>query len=458
MKYPEQESSLLEFKKEIPKNDQIIKTVIAFCNHKGGRLIVGVDNNGTIVGIDESRVQEMLEYVEKSIYDASHPAIIPLVYTQNIGDKILLIIEVFPGSTKPYFVKADGAARGVYVRLGRSTLRATQETIQELSWQASGRSLDQMPVYQASLQDFDEKKIHQFFVTKRVSTKALGKLETLLSDYHFATREQTRLYPTVAGMLLFGVHPQHFLPQAYTVCTHFSGTTLDHTQVLSTKDFTGTLIDQYNEAYDFVMSKMASSYVIKGPRRYDTIEIPQEAVREVIINAFAHRNYHLAAPIKIAIFKDRIEVFSPGSFAGPLTQHNLLMGLSFIRNDVICKVFKEIGIIEAFGIGFTTLFERYRARNLPTPEVIEGENFVKCILPRPDTTKKRAVLEVDLAQENILKLFNHATEITINDLMNTLNLARATAGRRLKELVDQKVLKKVGRGRTTRYVRIQKTV
>ncbi len=468
MKYSQQESTILEFKRELPQNEQIIKTIIGFCNHKGGRLVIGVDNDGTIIGVDSDKIQGVLEYVEKSVYEATHPAIIPLVYTQTIGEKLLLIIEVFPGNNKPYFLKSEGASKGVYIRIGRSTMRADPETIQELSWQSRGLPSDQIPVFQAGVQDLDEQKIRDFFHYKRVPVKSIpakstGALDKLLLNYHFAAHEQARLYPTVAGILLFGKNPQHFFPQAYIVCTHFSAPSIANSKTLATRDFSGTIIEQVEAAFDFVLQRLSRSSVVKGLRRVETLEIPEKAFREVLINTIAHRNYHLSSPIKIALFPDRIEVYSPGDFPGPLTPQNLLMGLSFIRNDAICKTLKEMGIIEAFGTGFTTLFESYHAYGLPKPDVIEGENYVKCILPREQitmrsvspkrsTVEKRNDREKCDAIESILKLFHTATEITINDIIERLYLTRATAGRRLNELAAKKIIKKIGSGRSTRYI------
>src|SRR5476649_2083811 len=124
MKYPGNESSILEFKRTLPENDQIIKTVIGFCNRNGGKLIIGVDSDGTIVGMSEEEIQKVMEYVNKSIFEASAPPIIAGAHSQRIGDKTLLIIEVSAGMNKPYYRKSEGLDRGTYVRLGRSTVRA----------------------------------------------------------------------------------------------------------------------------------------------------------------------------------------------------------------------------------------------------------------------------------------------------------------------------------------------
>ena len=140
MKYPAEESSKLEFKKTIPDNHQIIKTIIGFCNQKGGQLIIGVDANGTIIGIPNEEVQRTMEYVNQSIFEAASPPILPLVYIQSIADKTILIIEVSSGMNKPYYRKSEGLNKGTYIRLGRSTLRATTDIIEELNTDFHGNN------------------------------------------------------------------------------------------------------------------------------------------------------------------------------------------------------------------------------------------------------------------------------------------------------------------------------
>src|SRR3972149_7279840 len=162
MNFGEQESSILELKRELPKNDQIIKTIVGFCNHEGGRLVVGVEKNGIVIGIDDVLINQMQEYLEKSIYEATAPLIIPRVYVQRFGEKAVLIIEVSSGMNTPYFVKSEGLEKGTYIRLGRSTVRANADFIEELKWKSKGRGYDTLLVYHASLDDIDLKKVQDF--------------------------------------------------------------------------------------------------------------------------------------------------------------------------------------------------------------------------------------------------------------------------------------------------------
>lgn len=157
MKYPDLESSILEFKQELPKNEQIIKTIVGFCNQNGGKIVVGVNNAREVVGINEEEIQKSMEYLDKTIFQASNPPILPLIYSQNMGDKNLLLIEVSKGMNKPYYIKSEGLEKGVYVRLGRNTLRANADLIEELKWQSRGISFDLLPVYHSKREDLDLK-------------------------------------------------------------------------------------------------------------------------------------------------------------------------------------------------------------------------------------------------------------------------------------------------------------
>ena len=451
MKYPGLESSTLEFKRTLPENDQIIKTVIGFCNRNGGKLIIGVEPDGTIIGLSEEEIQKIMEYANKSIYEASSPPIVAGVYSQRIGDKTLLIIEASSGMNKPYYRKSEGLDRGTYIRLGRSTVRATADMIEELKWQSKGRTFDMLPVYHGKEEDLDKTRILEF-LRSRKSSKVKIISNEILSSYNLIIEEHSSIYPTVGGILLFGKEPQKFFFEAMIICTHFSG--INGRKAIASTDCTGTLFEQFDRAYDFILSRLNRSFSIEGPKRQERLEIPESAIREILLNALVHRNYHINAPTKIAIYDNRIEIFSPGVFPGPLDTQNLKMGLTYIRNNIICKIFREAGYIEKLGSGFITLFESYEKRHLYPPEVIEGENFIKCILPRKSFPAK-PYKEKDETQK-ILALFEISEEITISDVMRTLKLSRPTAGRRLAQLTQKGLIEQIGQSKATRYRKTQK--
>lgn len=446
MKYPEVESSILELKRDLPKNDQIVKTIIGFSNQSGGKLVVGVADDGTIVGIPDKEAACAIEYLSHSIYMASTPSILPDVYTQTVEGKTLLIIEVSSGSNKPYFRKQEGVEKGTYIRLGRSTVRATIDLIDELKWQAHGKSFDCMPVYRTSEDDLDHKKIEEFLEKRKDRDSKKVTKDTLFS-YYLITQEHTHLYATTAGILLFGKRPQHFFSEAMIICSHFKG--IEGREAIASIDCTGTLFEQFESAYEFILSRLSKSFVIRGPRREERLEIPAEAIREALLNLIVHRNYHYSSPSKIAIYRDRIEFFSPGIFSNPTIVNNLQSGFSYIRNIAICKVFREANYIEKIGSGFIAIFKSYKEWGLKIPSVIEGEGFVKCILPRVEAD----VEEVDELRP-IMDLFETMSEINISNVMGHLQLTRPTAGRKLNALVKKGLIQKKGKGRGSSYTKV----
>lgn len=453
MKFNERESANLEFKAEIPKNNQIIKTIVGFCNQYGGKLILGIDNSGRVIGLNEDAIEQAREYLEKSIFEATAPSILPLVYTQLLGDKLVLVIEVSAGMNKPYYIRSEGLDRGVYVRLGRSTIRATPDMIEELRWQSRGRDFDKMAVYNASEEDLDKKAVTEFLAERKSTRKVKLSVEPALLAYNLLTIEHAQKYPTTAGLLLFGKEPQQFFDYAIILCAHFSGIT--GREAIASKDCIGRLIDQYYSAYEFILNTLHKSFTIRGKIRSEQLEIPEIAIREVLINAIVHRNYHIRSPIKIAIYENRIEIYSPGIFPGPMAQYGLLSGTTFWRNTVICKVFRELGLIELMGSGFIELFRSYKERGLDAPKVIEGEGFIKCILPRP-SMRRMQKLSIRSHQDEvryceILDLFQNATALSISDIIHATTLSRTTTGRRLAELIRKGTLRKTGQGRGTRY-------
>ena len=183
--------------------------------------------------------------------------------------------------------------------------------------------------------------------------------------------------------------------------------------------------------------------------REEKLEIPEVAFREALLNILIHRNYHLPAPSKIFIYDDRLEFFSPGNFWGPIKSDQLLKGITYLRNPAICKVFREMGLVEKMGTGFIQIFQSYEKWGLPKPQIIEGENFVKCILPRPYHQKVLGPQEPD-----ILSMFYAQDEITIHDVMSKYSVSRATAQRWLQSLMDQHKITRIGKTRNVRYHRI----
>ena len=223
-----------------------------------------MDNSGEIVGIDDELAQNLLESLEKTIYESCCPPILPRIYTQRFGEKVVLNIEVSSGMAKPYYKKSDGEQKGTFIRLGRSTLKATADIIEELKWQSKGIDYEALPNFQADEEDIDIKKIQDFLELRKSHGEELVT-HSLLLGYKIAYNHHSKLYPTHAGLLLFGSDSQKYYSEAMIICTHFRG--VKGRDVIATIDCSGTVFDQFRQSFAFITSRLEKSFqIVKAMR------------------------------------------------------------------------------------------------------------------------------------------------------------------------------------------------
>lgn len=452
MKFDGLESATLEFKREKPTKQQIVNTVIGFCNFCGGRIVIGVADDGTVIGIDEELAVEMRESLHRSIINSCTPIIIPSIYLQRLGEKTVLVIEVSSGMTKPYFRTDEGLVHGTYLRLGPETVKATGELVRELQWEAQGHFLDEMPLHRASIEDLDIELFKKYLIERGYIVEGVHFNE-LLIQYGLVTEEHRHSYPSVGGILLFGKRPQQLLPEAYIICSQFRG--IGGRDVIASQDCTGTLFQQLNQTFSFVESRLNKEYTIRDLQRSEQLEVPLLALREAIINAVLHRNYLIAGPSKIAIFEDRLEIYSPGNFPRPIPTNQLECGISVARNRVVSQFFRQAKLIERIGSGWTTIFSAYRQWGLPPPSVIEGTGFVKVVFPRPSPkVGGSSYKETESAHpfKEVLLLMKRNGQLSAKELMRHLQISRQTASRLLSRLLKENMITRVGRGKATHYL------
>lgn len=445
MLYPDRESEVLELKSALPEKGQIIKTILAFCNHFGGKLVLGVNDDRSIKGVDESNVENLIASLSQSIYQSCTPIILPSIYTRRMDDKLLVVIEVSSGMNKPYCVTALGRNKGVFIRSGSNTVLASVDTIQELTWKNKGFSADEMPIYAAGIDQVDQEKFTRFLKTHRHAHQPKN-IESQLKNYKIIYEEHQRIYPTLGGNLLFGQHPEKYAPEAFIILSHFAGT--EGRRALATVDATGSLFEQVDTAIAFILSRLNQSFKIEDTQRKTELEMPEVAIREALVNAIVHRDYYMPGPIKVAIYDNRIELFSPGGFPGPMRDDQLEEGLTFIRNHVIARVFREAGYVEKLGSGFLTIFNTYRKAKLTDPVVISGSGYIKCILPR---TPKIPAKKMHDFEEQIMKLLSYDHQIQVAQIIEKTGLSRQSVARKLAHLVQAGMLERSGKGRAVRY-------
>lgn len=357
------EGKTLEFKRDISSPRNIIRTLVAFANSAGGRLIIGIDDETrTVIDIGDPFEEE--ERICNLIADNIIPRIVPNIELLSSDDSTLLSVEVYPSGLRPHWVKKEGPEDGVYVRLGSTNRKADRDLIAELKRISAGTSFDEQALPDRSENDLDFNGAASCFSGHRdLKRKDLESLRLV-------TRHQGRVVPTIGGMLLFGKDREAVFPDAWIQCGRFVGK--DKTRIFDHVDIHEHLPVAVERVMDFLMKHAMRGADLSELKRKDVWSIPLTILREAVVNAVVHTDYsQRGAPIRIAFFDDRIEVENPGILLPGLTIEDMLKGVSKIRNHVIARVFRELGLIEQWGSGVQRMFNEAEHLGLPRPEIVE---------------------------------------------------------------------------------------
>ncbi|MEA1967617.1 MAG: putative DNA binding domain-containing protein [Thermodesulfobacteriota bacterium] len=342
------ESRRLEFKESFPKGDAVAKTIIAFANGAGGQLVFGVkDSPRKIIGIPDDELFVLEEKISSHLFDLCAPTIIPEIYIQSAEGKNLLIVEIFPGSQKPYFLKSKGKNKGTYIRVGSSNRKASFEIIEELERQKRKISFDSVIVYEK----FDIDKSLESFIKFFKEKSGLDMDHEHIKNSGLIVCEQDVQFPAAAAILLSDSQlKQRLFPYAKIECARFKG---NNTNVfLDQATIEGPVFSSSDLCMDFIKRNISLSSVIKDVYREDTWEYPVAAVREAVNNAVVHRDYSLiGSDIKVAVFDNMLEITSPGPLPDTMPIEKLGSGRSEIRNRVLAPIFKKLKLIESWGTG-----------------------------------------------------------------------------------------------------------
>lgn len=358
-----QEGKTLEFKRDFSSPQNIMKTLTAFANTAGGIMLVGVDDNRTVIGLPGNPLDEE-ERLSSMIADSISPNLIPNIELIPYEKLTILAVEVFPSQLRPHYLKQKGEQQGVFVRLGSSNRQADVPLIEELKRSVSGKGFDELPLLDAEAADIDFQALTETFETVRSLTKNdMEKLRLLF-------RVQDKLVPTVGGMLLFGKRRDYFFPDAWIQCGRFIGT--KKIDIFDHLDINVPLPRAVDEIMLFLKKHAMRGADFSEIRRKDVWSIPLTILREAVINAIVHADYsQRGAPIRIVFLDDRIEIENPGILLPGLTIEDMKQGMSKIRNQVIARIFRELDLIEQWGTGVQKIFKEALELGLPEPDIKE---------------------------------------------------------------------------------------
>ncbi|MBR5163891.1 MAG: putative DNA binding domain-containing protein, partial [Schwartzia sp.] len=347
------ESESIEYKVAEPDNrDKYLKTVVAFANGRGGRIVFGVaDDTREVVGIPQDEVFGTMDAITNTIQDSCEPKIIPRCSMTTIDGKTLIVVEILPGMQPPYYIKRQGPSRGVYIRVGGTTRPAETYQTQEMILSGSNRSFDQQPTaspisedeasaFCARLYAYAEKMRESDVQLQMIPLKKLTSSQ-LIAWKLLAEGGNGQLVPTNGYLLLDGKHSDDF-DEAYIQCAVFKGKT--RSIFITHREFHGPLYEQIENAYNFVLQYIEIIPEIRGIVRQDFYEMPTKSIRESIVNAVCHRSYLNPGQIQVALFDDRLEITSPGTLTSDMTIEKMKRGISVPRNKAISEAFKYMGI------------------------------------------------------------------------------------------------------------------
>ena len=362
------ESKTLEFKRDLSSPRNLLKTLVAFANSAGGKLVVGVDDDRRVVGVADPLDAE--ERLCNLIADSISPRLIPNVEIASIGEHVVLVVDVFLSSARPHYLISQGADQGVYVRLGSSSRQADTAWVAEMRRTAEGIVFDETPMPEAGRDDLDLVAAQRCFGTgRKLDDQALITLKLL-------RLEQGRLVPTRGAILLFGKQREQYFPDAWTQCGRFRG--IDKVEIFDQMEVHEHLPDAVSAIELFLKKHAFKSAHFGAMQRQDAWSIPLTLLREAIVNALVHGDYsQRGTPMRVAFFDDRIDIESPGLLLPGMTVEDMKTGISRIRNPVIARVFRELRLIEQWGSGVKRIFAEAAERGLPEPQIMETATGVR---------------------------------------------------------------------------------
>ncbi|WP_139651597.1 RNA-binding domain-containing protein [Raoultibacter phocaeensis] len=444
----------LEFKREW--SDAAKKTVVAFANTKGGTLLVGVTDDGEIIGVEDP--DQCMVSIMQSIGNAIKPdvSLFTQIRIEQVESKNVVAVEVQRGSSRPYYLSDKGLRpTGVYVRQGALSAPASEAAILSMIKESSGdayedaRSLVQELTFQEASEVFSSEGIA--FEKRHMRTLGL-----IAEDGTF----------TNLALLLSDQCP------ATTKAAVFQGTT--KAVFRNRYEFTGSLFRQFREVLDFIdRYNETASTIGDDMKRIDKRAYPEYAVRESLLNMVVHRDYSLAGPALISVFDDRTEFLNLGGLPSGISERDMMMGVSLQRNPKLARVLYQLKWIESYGTGIPKIMESYGGSD-ESPTFLVSDNAFKVTLPSLVHDGKKAVEAARFERESVAVFHDRSREtpnvsvagdpreavlelvaahgsVARKDIQAALGISQSAAIRLLNALMLNGSLRKTGTGKNTRY-------
>ena len=428
------ESEKIEFK-ENAKTNTYIKTVVAFANGNGGKIVFGVKDNKEIVGVENEF--EVMDGIINAISDSCYPMIVPDISLHTLENKTVILVEIEGGKKKPYYLKSKGMQKGTYIRSGATTRIIEEDyVLKELVLEGENKYFDQQVCHGESVSDEEIEKFCEWLekLARKNSendTEIRKVTRNTLLSWKVLEEKNGRIFPTNAYILLSG--KKNWEVSRKIQCGVFKGET--RSIFVDKKEFEGSIIMQLEKAYQYVLEKINLSSDIVGIYRVDKYEIPPKSIREVIANAVIHRSYLEPNDIQVALYDNRLEITSPGMLLSGVNVKRMKEGYSKLRNRAIASVFAYVNIIEKWGSGIPRIMDEIREYGLQEPEFIAFENDFRVNIYRKSynttqstqgSTQNRINTTQDISKKEKLDVKNltETDKTIINTIINNPEMSQ----------------------------------
>ncbi len=430
-----QESETVELKAIVVED--IKKEIIAFANCEGGKLYIGVRDDGTVSGLDDPDAASL--QVSNMVRDAIKPDLSMFLHyeTLTVDEKRIVMVDIQQGTQRPYYLAKKGLRpEGVYVRQGYSSVPATNTAIRRMIKETDGDRFEEMRSLE---QNLTFKKAEAEFADRNIKFGP-NQMKTL------GIMTQDGVYTNLG--LLLSDQCMHTIKAAV-----FEGT--NQNQFKDRKEFTGSVFRQMEDVYDFIDFRNQTHSTFEKLRRIDRRDYPEVAVREALLNLLVHREYSFRASTFISIYTDRIEFTSIGGLVSGVTLKDVTMGISVCRNTKLANVFYRLELIEAYGTGILKIMDAYDGTGM-VPRIETSDNAFKMILPNLNAKVEQeesadTALGNRTAEGKVIALAKEHGAVTRKEAEALLGISQTTCGRLLKQMTANGQLIQMGKGKNTRY-------
>lgn len=441
---------------DVPLED-LAAILTGMANTEGGTIYLGINPKfGQIEGLRD--VAAVIDHIFKACLLSDPTLVLPVPRRLRVGQAMLLEIIVPQGL--PHAFNIEGR---YYWREDRHTNPIPPRQLRQLLVERGLLQFESQVPEDASYQDLDPQQLESyaesyFAALNLPEDHVQPNIDQILQQRGCLKQVDGELQPTYAALLLFGRAPQRWLPIAQILATRFSGDSFGDRFIK--QEINGSLPVQLKQAEIFLKANLQNVVRMVGLTHQETLEYPFDAVRELLINSVAHRDYNAQGDcIHLNIFSNQLEVTSPGGLPGPITIKNLLKA-RFSRNPVIVQILADLGFVERLGYGLDRVVTSMRENSLPPPHFEETSGVFRVTLRNePESDLSSADLsqyqleDVNPRQVSALNYLAARRRITNREYQELCpDVHPETLRRDLADLVSRGVLLKIGDKKSTYYI------